>query len=984
MFSLTSSPATLKTGTGASSPSLPRGAAPFVRRHIGPSLTQQAEMLHDLGLASRDELITETIPEDIRVDGELGLPAAVSEGDLLRELQAIARQNQPLRSFIGQGYYGTITPPVILRNILEDPGWYTQYTPYQSEISQGRLEILLNFQTMVADLTALPVAGASLLDEATAAAEAMAMCHRSGRGRTVFLADRHLHPQTLAVMGTRARAIGIRLEVGDLSDPRRPLGKEVSGVIVQYPDTRGRIRDWRPLVEKAQGVGARTVVATDLLALTLLEPPGAFGADTAVGSTQRFGMPMCGGGPHAAFLATTAAHARRTPGRVVGVSRDAAGRVGFRLALQTREQHIRRDRATSNICTAQVLPALVASCYAAWHGPEGLLRIARRVSALTLALREGLTRLGYSTGSALVFDTLTVDTEEDETARVLAAAEAKGVNLGRREGGGVGISLDETTTVGDLDDILAAFAGDRGAPPADHLLPAEGAETEFPPKLQRRSIFLDHEVFHVHRSEHEMLRYLHRLKERDLSLTTSMIPLGSCTMKLNATAEMLPVTWPEFADIHPFAPLDQQRGFARIAADLEAQLAEMTGFDAVSLQPNAGSQGELTGLLMIRAYHESRGEGGRNVCLIPLSAHGTNPASAAMAGLTVVPVTTTGRGDIDVEDLGRKIEAYPDQIAALMITYPSTHGVFEERVREVCSMVREAGGMVYLDGANLNAQVGLTTPAAIGADVCHINLHKTFCIPHGGGGPGMGPVACTAALAPFLPGHPYGARDPQRIGAISAAPWGSPAILPISWAYIRMMGAGGLKEASEVAILSANYMAHRLKGHYPLVYVGTQGRVAHEFILDCRPFKKTAGVEANDIAKRLMDYGFHAPTMSFPVVGTLMIEPTESESREELDRFCEAMIRIRAEIRDIEEGRADLERNPLRLAPHTAQDVVADDWDRPYSRQQAAFPAPWLTAHKYWPPVGRVDNTRGDRNLICSCPDDWRSGTTHPQHDHEH
>ena len=939
-------------------------------------------MLHELGLSSRDELIAETIPDDIRIRHALDLPPALAEGELLEELRAIAQQNRTLRNFIGRGYYGTITPPVILRNILEDPGWYTQYTPYQSEISQGRLEILLNFQTMVADLTGLPVAGASLLDEGTAAAEAMAMCHRSAKRRSVFLADRHLHPQTLAVMETRARAAGIRLEVRDLSDPREEISKDVSGVIVQYPDTRGRIREWRPLVEKAQQAGARTVVATDLLALTLLDPPGSFGADVAVGSTQRFGMPMGGGGPHAAFLATTSAHARRTPGRVVGVSRDSSGRVGFRLALQTREQHIRRDRATSNICTAQVLPALVASAYAAWHGPEGLLRIARRVRSLTLALREGLAQLGYSTGSEPVFDTLTAETEDDETSRILAAAEARGINLGRQEGGGVGVSLDETADFDDLDAVLAAFAGDRAAPGAATLLAEEEAEPALPPKQQRRSIFLDHEVFHAHRSEHEMLRYLHKLKARDLSLTTSMIPLGSCTMKLNATAEMLPVTWPEFANIHPFAPADQQAGFATIAADLEEQLAEMTGFQAVSLQPNAGSQGEFTGLLMIRAYHESRGEGRRNVCLIPLSAHGTNPASAAMAGLQVVPVTTTEKGDIDVEDLGWKIEAYPDQIAALMITYPSTHGVFEERVREICDMVREAGGLVYLDGANLNAQVGLTSPGEIGADVCHINLHKTFCIPHGGGGPGMGPVAATAELAPFLPGHPYGPRDPQRIGAISAAPWGSPAILPISWAYIRMMGARGLKEASEVAILSANYMAHCLKDDYPLLYVGKQGRVAHEFILDCRPFKKTAGVEANDIAKRLMDYGFHAPTMSFPVAGTLMIEPTESEAREELDRFCEAMIRIRAEIREIEEGRADPERNALRLAPHTAEDVVADDWDRPYTRRQAAFPAPWLAGHKYWPPVGRVDNTRGDRNLICSCPDDWKSGGGHPHHEH--
>ncbi len=955
------------------------GAAPFVRRHIGPSPTQQAALLHDLGVASLEELIAETIPADIRLERELDLPAPLSEAGLLRSLREIAAENEPARSFIGRGYYGTVTPPVLLRNILEDPGWYTQYTPYQSEISQGRLEILLNFQTLVADLTGLPVAGASLLDEATAAAEAMAMCHRSTR-RPVFLADRHLHPQTLAVLGTRARAAGIRLEIRDLAETPDP-GPDLSGVVVQYPDTEGRITDWRPLVERVHAAGGLFVVATDLLALTLLRPPGEFGADIAVGSSQRFGMPMGGGGPHAAFLATLPRYARRTPGRVVGVSRDASGRIAFRLALQTREQHIRRDRATSNICTAQVLPALVASTYAAWHGPEGLVRIARTVRRLTLALGRGLRELGFATGTGPVFDTLAVAASPEETDRILRAAEARGMNLARHEGGGVGVSLDETTTLEDLDRILTAFAAPRPAPRALDLLPARGEEEPLPRALERRSIFLDHEVFHVHRSEHEMLRYLHRLRERDLSLTTSMIPLGSCTMKLNGTAEMLPVTWPEFAEVHPFAPLRQLRGYARIAGELEAQLAEITGFHAVSLQPNAGSQGEFAGLLMIRAYHESRGESERDVCLIPVSAHGTNPASATMAGLRVVPVGTAAQGDISVSDLAEKIEANRGRIAALMITYPSTHGVFEEGVREICRMIHAAGGLVYLDGANLNAQVGLTSPARIGADVCHINLHKTFCIPHGGGGPGMGPVAATRELAPFLPGHPNGPQGPERIGAISAAPWGSPAILPISWAYIRMMGARGLREASEVAILAANYMANRLEGHYPLLYRGSGGRVAHEFILDCRQFRKSAGVEANDIAKRLMDYGFHAPTMSFPVPGTLMIEPTESESKEELDRFCDAMIRIRGEIRDIEAGRADRERNPLRLAPHTAREVVRHDWDRPYRRELAAFPAPWVAENKYWPPVSRVDNARGDRNLICSCPDDWRSGGEHPPHE---
>ena len=975
-----------KSGRAAPA-ALPVGAAPFVRRHIGPSPTQQAAMLHELGASSRAELIADTIPADIRLEAEPDLPPALSEAGLLDELRGIAAENRVLRSFLGQGYYGTVTPPVLLRNILEDPGWYTQYTPYQSEISQGRLEILLNFQTLVADLTALPIAGASLLDEATAAAEAMTMCARSGRGREVFVADENLHPQTLAVMETRAEAAGIRLEVRDLaagfpSDGPDSAG-QVAGVAIQYPDTRGRIRDWRPLVASVHAAGALVVAATDLLALTLLEAPGEFGADIAVGSTQRFGMPMGGGGPHAAFLATRFSFARRMPGRVIGVSRDAAGRVAFRMALQTREQHIRRDRATSNICTAQVLPALVASTYAAWHGPEGLTRIARRVRRLTLALREGLGRLGFDTGSGPVFDTLEVRVPEAETGAILASAEARGVNLLGRKGGGVGISLDETAAPEDLDRILDAFRDGLPPVPAEELFPAAdllaGDEEELPERLRRRSVFLDHEVFHAHRSEHEMLRYLHRLRERDLSLTTSMIPLGSCTMKLNATAEMIPVTWPGFASLHPFAPPEQLRGYARIAADLEEQLARITGFDAVSLQPNAGSQGEFAGLLMIRAYHRSRGEGHRDVCLIPLSAHGTNPASAALAGLRVAPVATTRAGDIDAGDLARKIEAHAGRIAALMITYPSTHGVFEEGVRKVCRMVHEAGGLVYLDGANLNAQVGLTSPRRIGADVCHINLHKTFCIPHGGGGPGMGPVAATRELAPFLPGHPAEPEGgPERIGAISAAPWGSPAILPISWAYIRMMGAAGLREASEVAILSANYMAGRLEGHYPLLYSGSGGRVAHEFVLDCRPFRKSAGVEVNDIAKRLMDYGFHAPTISFPVPGTLMIEPTESESREELDRFCEALVRIRAEIRAIEEGRWSREANPLRLAPHTVREVVRDDWDRPYSRETAAFPAPWVAENKYWPPVSRVDNTRGDRNLICVCPDDWQSAAPRP------
>ncbi len=951
----------------------PTGSAPFVHRHVGPSLTQQLDMLHELGLRSREELIAEIIPAEIRSDGELDLPLPLPEAEMLAMARAISQQNEPLRSYIGWGYHGAITPPVLLRNILEDPGWYTQYTPYQSEISQGRLEILLNFQTLVSDMTGLPVAGASLLDEGTAAAEAMAMCHRSGRGRDLFLVDRNVHPQTLAVLGTRAEAAGIQLEVRDLHAETTGFGKGLCGALVQYPDTHGRIRPLEELTEAVHAAGGMMTVATDLLALALLKPPGELGADIAVGSTQRLGMPMGGGGPHAAFLATLDRYARRIPGRVVGVSRDTEDQVAFRLALQTREQHIRRDKATSNICTAQVLPALVAATYAAWHGPEGLVRIARHCREMTIALRRGLGRLGFDTGDHPVFDTLFVELDEARRDQILRAALERGINLGS-DPRGIRIAFDETVRFEDVDDVLAAFhGGTRPFWAAD-----QSAEEPLPARFERTSVFLDHHVFHVNRSEHEMLRYLHRLKERDLSLTTSMIPLGSCTMKLNATAEMMPMTWHRFAAIHPFAPESQQQGYAWIYADLEKWLAEITGFHAASLQPNAGSQGEFTGLLMIRKWHESRGDSERDVCLIPVSAHGTNPASATMAGMRVVPVKTTASGDIDEADLADRIADNPDRVAALMITYPSTHGVFEEGVVGICRMVHEAGGLVYMDGANLNAQVGLTSPSAIGADVCHINLHKTFCIPHGGGGPGMGPVAATRELAPFLPGHPMGPSawkgETERIGAISSAPYGSPAILPISWAYIRMMGAAGLREASEVAILSANYMAHRLADHYPLLYVDDRRRVAHEFIIDCRPFRNSAGIEVNDIAKRLMDYGFHAPTMSFPVAGTLMIEPTESETREEMDRFCDALIMIRNEIRAIEEGRMDQVVNPLRMAPHTATAVMADVWDRPYSRSEGAFPAPWTRSHKYWPPVARVDNALGDRNLICSCPDDWRTG----------
>ena len=1171
----------------------------FAARHIGPRDADISEMLASVGCDSLDALADDTIPANIRLDKPLYLPDGIGEYEALAELRGIASRNQVCRSFIGVGYYNTITPPVIRRNILENPGWYTQYTPYQAEISQGRLEALLNFQTMIADLSGLPLANASLLDEATAAAEAMTMCRRISKvkGDTFFVAG-DCHPQTIAVVRTRARPLGIRLEIGDPNEFDFEQGGAF-GVLLQYPATDGRIRDYSGVVDKAHAAGALAVMATDLLALTLIKPPGEFAADIAVGSAQRFGVPLGAGGPHAAFMATSEKHARQMPGRIVGVSKDARGNPAYRLAIQTREQHIRRDRATSNICTAQVLLAIMASMYAIYHGPDRLRRIARRVHTLATLFERGLERLGLRIGTETFFDTVRVRLASNQLDAVRSRAADAGINLRYFDNGDVGVSLDETTCPADIEQLWSVISGQHPVPfGVDDDILADTTACDFGP-LGRTSTFLTHAVFNSYHAEHEMLRYIKRLESRDLSLTTSMIPLGSCTMKLNAAAEMLPITWPEFAEIHPFAPQEQTSGYARLFEQLEAWIAEMTGFHAVSLQPNAGAQGEYSGLLAIRAYHASRGEAGRDVCLIPTSAHGTNPASAVLAGCRVVTVACDALGNVDVDDLREKAAQHRDQLAALMITYPSTHGVFEPQVREVCEIVHAAGGQVYMDGANLNAQLGLTRPADIGADVCHLNLHKTFCIPHGGGGPGVGPIACTTALAPFLPavpqqksqpgaavpqvdpmwhsrprlcssaqppsagndvaqspsagndvaqspsagndvaqspsagnsaqlpdaspvnpkyrrnlphinpdlrpvfvtfrtykqwilpdqirarilehcrhdhgskielyaavvmpdhvhmiftpllddsGNPYGlaeimggvkgasahsvnkmlgrkgsvwqdesfdhilrsnesleekveyvCQNPVRkgivespdeypwlwrpwleespeksqpgaavphVGPVSAAPYGSAGILPISWMYIRMMGAAGLRRATQIAILNANYMAKRLEGHYDLVYQGVTGRVAHEFIIDLRPFKKSAGIEPDDVAKRLMDFGFHAPTMSFPVVGTLMIEPTESESRGELDRLCDALIAIRAEIRTIEEGAADRADNPLKNAPHTAAAVCAGEWPHPYPREQAAYPAPWTRLHKFWPAVARIDNVYGDRHLCCTC-----------------
>jgi glycine dehydrogenase len=949
----------------------------FVRRHLGSDEAEVREMLAALGLESLEELVRQTIPASIRIREPLKLPSVPSdrllgESEVLGALRRLADRNQVYRSLLGMGYHDCLTPTVIQRNILENPGWYTQYTPYQAEISQGRLEALLNFQTMVADLTGLPMANASLLDEGTAAAEAMHMAHALTDDHCdVFFVASDCHPQTLQVVQTRAEALGIQVRVGRPEEVADLAGDDVFGVLLQYPGTDGRIVDHGPLIERIHEAKAIAVVATDLLALTLLRPPGEIGADIAVGSAQRFGVPLGYGGPHAAFLSCRDLYKRQIPGRVIGVSRDRRGNAALRMAMQTREQHIRREKATSNICTAQVLLAIMAGMYAVYHGPDGLRRIARRVHALTAALAEGLRRLGYELGDEPFFDTLRIASGGRPADDLLSAAQLRKINLRKLDGATVGLSLDEATTIEEVQTLLEIFgaAADRVPDFAVEEL-AAAAELDFGAPHARTSDFLTHPVFNRFHQEHEMLRYIKRLEGRDLSLTTSMIPLGSCTMKLNSTTEMLPLSWAGFGKIHPFAPPEQAEGYGVLFRTLERWLCEITGFAACSLQPNAGSQGEYAGLMVIRAWHRHQGHTERDVCLIPVSAHGTNPASAVMAGMKVVPVACDANGNVEVSDLKEKAEKHRDRLAALMVTYPSTHGVFEEAIREICEVVHSHGGQVYLDGANMNAQVGLCRPGDFGADVCHLNLHKTFCIPHGGGGPGMGPICVAGHLAPFLPGHPVisGVGGDEGIGAVAAAPWGSASILTISWAYIAMMGSEGLTRATEVAILNANYMAARLAEHYPVLYRGGHGRVAHEFILDLRPFKASAGIEAEDVAKRLMDYSYHAPTMSFPVAGTLMIEPTESESKAELDRFCDAMIHIREEIRAIEEGTSDRQNNPLKNAPHTVDEVTAADWDRPYDRQQAAFPAPWVRERKFWPFVARVDNAYGDRNLMCLCP----------------
>ncbi len=942
----------------------------FAARHIGPSPDETRGMLAALGYESLDAFIHAVVPGDIRLGRPLALPPGRTEREVLQALRGLAAQNQVYRSYIGMGYHHSFTPQVIQRNIVENPGWYTAYTPYQPEVAQGRLEALLNFQTMVADLTALPIANASLLDEATAAAEAMNVTEAVAQvpaGTTpMFLIAEGCHPQTIAVVRTRAEARGVQTAVADpAAFDFRP---GVIGALLQYPTTEGTIEDYRALCDRAHAVGALVTVATDLLALTLLAPPGEWGADIAVGNSQRFGVPMGYGGPHAAFFATREAHKRHVPGRIIGVSKDAAGRPALRMALQTREQHIRREKATSNICTAQVLLAVMASMYAVYHGPEGLRRIAERVHTLAVLLAQALTRLGYRVVHASFFDTLCVEVESWALPRLLDAARARHINLRVISPTRVGIALDEATTLGDLADLVTTFSLNEVLPFMVEDLGAK-ADPSIPDPLRRTSTYLTHAVFHRHRSETEMLRYIKRLEARDLSLTSAMIPLGSCTMKLNATTEMVPLSWREFNRLHPFAPREQATGYRTLFRQLEDMLAEITGFPKISLQPNSGAQGEFTGLLVIRAYHRSRGEGHRTTCLIPTSAHGTNPASAVMAGLRVVPVRSDPRGNIDLEDLRAKVAEHTDTLAALMVTYPSTHGVFETAIRLICELVHAHGGQVYMDGANMNAQVGLVRPADVGADVCHLNLHKTFCIPHGGGGPGMGPICAAAHLGPFLPDHPVvPLRQQQPCGTVAAAPWGSAGILPISWAYIALMGREGLVEATKIAILNANYVARRLAADYPPLYTGQHGLVAHECIIDCRPFKASAGVEVEDIAKRIIDYGFHPPTVSFPVAGTLMIEPTESESKEELDRFCDALIAIRQEIREIEDGTQPRGNNLLTNAPHTLADVVADVWDRPYSRERAAFPAIWTRAHKVWPSVGRVDGAYGDRNLVCVCP----------------
>jgi len=940
----------------------------FVARHVDPTSEEIDQMLKALGFSSLDALIDETVPSSIRLQKPLDLPDQKSEHEALKQLRAIASDNQVFRSFIGMGYYDCITPAAIQRNILENPGWYTAYTPYQPEIAQGRLEALLNFQTMVSDLTGLEIANASLLDEATAAAEAMSMSVGVSKSKaTTFFVSEECHPQTIEVLQTRAQPLGLDILVGnhrefDFSTP-------IFGALLQYPTTEGKICDYREFVEKAHEQKALVTVAADPLSLALLTPPGEWGADIAVGSTQRFGVPLGYGGPHAAYFATKEKYKRQLPGRLVGVSKDTQGKPALRLALQTREQHIRRDRATSNICTAQVLLAVIASMYGVYHGPDGIKRIAEKVHRLTVTLAEGLKRIGYTIASEPYFDTLKIETENAPQTQqaILQAAEQQQINLRSYADGAVGISLDETTTVEEVKLLLQLFAGKKTLPfSLEELVPE--LTFEFPETFSRTSNYLTESVFNRYHSETKLVRYLNHLQSKDLSLTTSMIPLGSCTMKLNAAAEMYPVTWAEFGKIHPFAPKSQTKGYQTLFEQLETWLSEITGFADISLQPNAGAQGEYTGLLVIRQYHQMRGQGHRNICLIPESAHGTNPASAVMCGMKVVPIQCNERGDIDLDDLRTKAEKHSENLAALMVTYPSTHGVFETEIQTICDTVHQHGGQVYLDGANMNAQLGLCRPGDYGADVCHLNLHKTFCIPHGGGGPGMGPIGVQEHLKPFLPRHPViETGGEQAISAVAAAPWGSPSILPISWMFIAMMGGSGLTHASKVAILNANYMAHRLDEHYPVLYKGNADLVAHECIIDLRLVKKSANIGVDDIAKRLMDFGFHAPTVSWPVAGTMMIEPTESESKEELDRFCDAMIAIRQEIAAIETGEVDAEDNVLKRAPHTHEMLIGDDWQRPYSREKAAYPSDWLRDYKFWPSVGRIDNAFGDRNLVCSC-----------------
>jgi glycine dehydrogenase len=951
----------------------PENPGSFDKRHIGPSAAERDAMLRAVGVASLDILIDQTIPPGIRTAAPLDLPEGDSEAAYLRRLSEIAARNRIARSYIGLGYHDCATPSVILRNVFENPGWYTPYTPYQAEIAQGRLESLLNFQTVVKDLTGMDIATASLLDEGTAAAEAMTMFHRlrarkaQAGQESVFLVSAGCFPQTIEVLRGRAEPLNIHLEIGDPADWSADQLGRAFGLLLQYPDERGAVTDITPLIEKAHAAGLLVAVATDLMALTLLTPPGEMGADAVLGNSQRFGVPLGYGGPHAAFFATRASFVRQAPGRIIGISVDAHGRQAYRMALQTREQHIRREKATSNICTAQALLANISAMYAVYHGPDGLRAIGTRIHTFTQLLSRSLMDLGYRQVNSAYFDTLWIEGADE--AAIRREAGASGINF-RYDASGIGIALDETVTLEDVQDVVEVFAAARGRRAATLEIPAAPG-LAVPAALRRTSSYLQHPVFNTHHSETKMMRYMRGLERKDVGLDTSMIPLGSCTMKLNAASEMIPVTWPAFSRLHPFAPVDQAEGYQQVFRELEDALCRITGLAAVSLQPNSGAQGEFSGLMTIRAYHRDRGEAQRKVVLIPSSAHGTNPASAAMAGMKVVVVACDSNGNVDLADLRAKAGQQKEALAALMVTYPSTHGVFEEDIREICTIVHDNGGQVYMDGANMNAQVGLTSPAAIGADVCHLNLHKTFAIPHGGGGPGMGPIAVARHLAPYLPGHPavkVGGEKP--IPAVAAAPWGSASILLISYGYIRMLGASGLTEATRYAILNANYIKARLRGHYDELYANHNGRVAHEMIFDLRPFKQGPGpsIDEQDVAKRLMDYGFHAPTVSFPVAGTMMIEPTESESKDELDRFCDALIAIRQEIQAVLDGSVDPRDNVLKNAPHTVEEVASDQWTHPYSREQAAYPLPFVRAGKFWPPVSRIDNPYGDRHLVCACP----------------